>query len=206
MKEEDSFLRQHFKYYQEWDHWLEKAKKLKRASLILYNADLPDLQLYDQAYKKALEEIGEEGKAPVRHRHPDMLPAFSMFGSALENLFKAVMVYKDPGLISADKLSQDLKSHDLVHLAEEAGVTLSELETRLLSRLSEVVIWKARYSVPTNLKFGDRFFHKLDNISLTDAEGCRNALEELFTRVTTMLPDPPAKSTEGFGVLLVWKE
>src|SRR5258707_4037153 len=121
MKEEDSFLRQHFKYYQEWDHWLEKAKKLKRASLILYNADLPDLQLYDQAYKKALEEIGEEGKAPVRHRHPDMLPAFSMFGSALENLFKAVMVYKDPGLISADKLSQDLKSHDLVHLAEEAG-------------------------------------------------------------------------------------
>jgi hypothetical protein len=205
MKEEDSFLQQHFRYYQEWDHWLGKAEKLKRASLILYNVDLPDLRLYDQAYKKALDEIGEEGKAPVRHPHPDMLPAFSMFGSALENLFKGVMVHKDPGLIGADKLSQSLKSHDLPLLAKEAGITLSEPETRLLAWLSEVVIWKARYSVPTNLKFGDAFFHRLDNISLDDAEACMKVLEELFARTTKMLP-APKKLTEGFDVLVVWKE
>jgi hypothetical protein len=115
------------------------------------------------------------------------------------------MVHKDPGLIGADKLSQSLKSHDLLDLAKEAGVTLSAPETRLLAWLSEVVIWKARYSVPTNLKFGDAFFHRLDNISLADAAACMKVLEELFARTTKMLPEAK-KLTEGFDVLVVWKE
>jgi hypothetical protein len=107
--QEDTFLQKNFEYYQEWHHWLGKADKLKRAALILYQADLPDLRLYDAAYKIALAEIGEEGRAPVRHPHPDMLPAFSLFGSALESVFKGLMVSKNPGLIGADKLSPSLK-------------------------------------------------------------------------------------------------
>jgi hypothetical protein len=205
MSNENTFLQQNFRFYQEWHHWLGKAEKLKRASLILYNADLPDLRLYDEAHKMALQEIGDEGKALVRHPHPDMLPAFSMFGSALENLFKGVMVHKDPELIGANKLSPSLKSHDLLELAEAAGVALSEPETRLLAWLSEVVIWKARYSVPTNTKFGDAFFHRLDNISLADAEACIKALEELFARTVKMLPEPK-KLTEGFDLIIAWKE
>jgi hypothetical protein len=65
--QEDTFLQKNFEYYQEWHHWLGKADKLKRAALILYQAGLPDLRLYDAAYKTALAEIGEEGRAPVRH-------------------------------------------------------------------------------------------------------------------------------------------
>jgi hypothetical protein len=106
---EDTFLQQNFRHYQAWYHWFGKAQKLKRAALILYQADLPELRLYDAAYKKALEEIGEEGKAPVRHPHPDMLPAFSLFGSALESIFKGLMVSKDPGLIGAHRLSEPEK-------------------------------------------------------------------------------------------------
>lgn len=146
--------------------WLGKAGKLKRAALILYQADLPDLRLCDAAYKIALAEIVKEGRAPVRHPHPDMLPAFSLFGSALESVFKGLMVSKNPDLIGADKLSPSLKSHDLVQLANDAGLPLSEQETRLFAWVSEVVIWKARYSVPTNTKYGDAFFHRLDNIYL----------------------------------------
>jgi hypothetical protein len=70
------------------------------------------------------------------------------------------MVSKNPGLISANRLSPILKSHDLVQLAKDAGIKLSGPETRLLAWVSEVVIWKARYSVPTNPKFA--FFHRLD--------------------------------------------
>jgi hypothetical protein len=44
--QEDTFLQKNFEYYQEWQHWLGKADKLKRAALILYQADLPDLRLY----------------------------------------------------------------------------------------------------------------------------------------------------------------
>jgi hypothetical protein len=62
MSNENTFLQQNFKFYQEWHHWVGKAEKLKRASLILYHADLPDLRLYDEAHKRALEEVGDEGK------------------------------------------------------------------------------------------------------------------------------------------------
>ena len=201
---EESFLQQNFKYYQEWYHWLSKAEKLKRASVILYRADLPDLRLYDKAYKKTLAEIGDEGKAPVRHPHPDMLPAFSMFGSAVESLFKGLMVHKTPDLIGANKLSRRLKSHNLVDLAKDAGVKLSAPEIRLLAWLSEVVIWKARYSVPSDTKYGDVFFHRLDNMSLTDAQACIKALEGIFSRSKKMLPRSK-KVSEGFDVLVVWK-
>jgi hypothetical protein len=205
MSNESTFLQKNFEYYQEWHHWLRKADKLKRAALILYQADLPDLRLYNEAYKAALAEIGEEGKAPVRHPHPDMLPAFSLFGSALESIFKGLMVSKNRDLIGAHKLSPSLKSHDLVQLANDAGVALSEPETRLLAWVSEVVIWKARYSVPTNTKYGDAFFHRLDNISLGDAEGCIQALEGIFDRTKAALP-PLERVSDGLDILISWKE
>ncbi len=65
---EETFLQKHFEYYQAWHHWLGKAVKLKRAALILYRADLPDLRLYDKAYKKAEKEVGDEGKALIRRQ------------------------------------------------------------------------------------------------------------------------------------------
>ena len=203
MNEEDSFLQKNFRYYQAWHHWLRKADKLKRAALILYQADLPDLQLYDAAYNRALEEIGDEGKALVRHPHPHMMPAFSLFGSALESIFKGIIVSKD--LIGEHKLSPNLKSHDLVQLSKDAGIVLNEPENRLLAWVSEVVIWKARYSVPTNIKYADAFFHRLDNISLVDAEACVKALEKIFERTKATLP-PLERVSEGFDLLVVWKE
>jgi hypothetical protein len=202
---EESFLQKNFEYYQAWHHWLRKAVKLKRAALILYRADLPDLRLYDKAYKKAEKEVGQEGKALIRHRHPDMLPAFSMFGSALESLFKGLMVSKSPGLIGAHKLSPSLKSHDLVQLSKDAGVKLNAPETRLLGWLSEVVIWKARYSVPTNTKFGAAFFHRLDNTSLADAQACIKILETIFARTKKALPKEK-RISDGFDLLIAWKE
>lgn len=202
---EETFLQKNFEYYQAWHHWLSKAVKLKRAALILYRADLPDLRLYDKAYKKALKQIGDEGRALIRHRHPDMLPAFSMFGSALENLFKGLMVSKNPGLIGVNKLSPSLKSHDLVQLAKDAEVKLNAQEMRLLAWMTEVVIWKARYSVPTNTKFGDAFFHRLDNTTLADARTCIKILRAIFARTKKILPRQKRVS-DGFDVLIAWKE
>jgi hypothetical protein len=202
---EETFLQKNFEYYQAWHHWLGKAVKLKRAALILYLADLPDLRLYDKAYKKALKQIGAEGRALIRHQHPDMLPAFSMFGSALESLFKSLMVSKNPSLIGAHKLSPSLKSHDLVQLARHAGVKLNAQEIGVLAWVTEVVIWKARYSVPTNIKFGDAFFHRLDNTKLADAQACIKVLRAIFTRTKKMLPRQK-RISNWFDVLIAWKE
>jgi hypothetical protein len=109
------------------------------------------------------------------------------------------MVSKNPGLISANRLSPILKSHDLVQLAKDAGIKLCGPETRLLAWVSEVVIWKARYLVPTNPKFA--FFHRLDNIDLADAIACIKALEGISARTKKMLPRPKRVS-EGFDALV----
>ncbi|WP_283848632.1 hypothetical protein [Bradyrhizobium australafricanum] len=39
---------------------------------------------------------------------------------------------------------------------------------------------------------------------MADAEACITALEDLFERVTKLLPEP-AKLSEGLDVLVVWK-
>jgi hypothetical protein len=90
-------------------------------------------------------------------------------------------------------------------LANDAGLALNEPETMLLAWVSEVVIWKARYSVPTNTKYGDAFFHRLDNISLADAEACIDAMERIFERTKAARP-PLEKVSEGFDLLISWRE
>jgi hypothetical protein len=202
---EETFLQKNFEYFQAWHHWLDKAVKLKRAALVLYRANLPDLRLYDKAHKKAEKAVGDEGKALIRHHHPDMLPAFSMFGSALENLFKGLMVSKNSSLIGANQLSTSLTSHNLVRLAKDAGLKLSKEETYLLEWISQVVIWKARYSVPTKIKSADAFFHDLDNTSLADAKACIKILEVIFARTKKHLPRRKRVS-DGFDLLIAWKD
>jgi hypothetical protein len=93
---ENTFLQKNYEYYQEWHRWLGKAVKLKRASLILYRADLPDLRRYEKAHQKAVKEIGEEGVAPIRHLHPDLLPAFSMFGLGTREPFQGLDGQQEP--------------------------------------------------------------------------------------------------------------
>ena len=196
----DEFLRTNFKYFQEWHHWYDKAVSLRKSAMVLYRSALPALRKYDRAEKKARKELEIRPVAQVRFPHPDMLPAFSLFGSVLESAFKGIMVHDNPGLIRADKLDPILKSHKLIDLAGRAGIKLSSREQRVLGWLTEVLIWKARYSVPTNIKHGDKFFDRFDNIRLDDARACVRVIEEVFARAKRAMPRP-AKRT-GFDVLV----
>jgi hypothetical protein len=98
------------------------------------------------------------------------------------------MVSKDPSLISEHKLSEKLKSHKLVELAEAAGVQLSRRDKQVLEWLTEVVIWKARYSVPTGIRSASNFFHPLDDVTLDSARKCREVIEEVFKRAKRSMP------------------
>jgi hypothetical protein len=185
---EDDFLQKNFQYFQERHHWHDKAVSLRRAALVLYRANLPELRLYEKARRATLKELELRPVAPVRHPHPDVLPAFSLFGSALESIFKGVMVCNKPDLISAKHLSAKLKNHKRLELARNAQVTLSAQETAVLAWVTEVLIWKARYSVPTDMRFAEDFFLRLDNISLSDARVCTKTLEAVFARAKKALP------------------
>jgi hypothetical protein len=186
--EPEDFLRSNYRYFQEWQHWYDKAVKQHRAATLLFRDGLPELRRYEKARRVALKELESRPVAQVKYAHPDMLIAFSLFGSALESAFKGIMVSNKPSLIGKDKLSKDLKDHRLLVLANKAGVKLSERERHLLDWLTEVLIWKARYSVPTDIRYGDKFFHHLDNIVLGDAKICRRMLDEVFARAKKAMP------------------
>jgi hypothetical protein len=69
-------------------------------------------------------------------------------------LLKGLLIAERPALVQprADQpeilFDHRIRSHDLVLLAESAGVDLSEDERALLDRLNEYALWAGRYRFP----------------------------------------------------------
>lgn len=76
---------------------------------------------------------------------------YLLAGYALENCLKGLIVAQVPGRIRGDKLSEDVKGHDLCKLAETGGVSLSPDERELLELISRHIVW-GKYPVPTQLE------------------------------------------------------
>jgi hypothetical protein len=76
---------------------------------------------------------------------------FMVFGFALENLVKGIIVCRDPTLVSKDRLRRwHGNEHDLAALFVRAAVSLSEQEHQLLERTTRITEWKGRYPVAMN--------------------------------------------------------
>jgi hypothetical protein len=74
-----------------------------------------------------------------------------VFGFAIENLAKGIMVCRDPSLVSRARLkSWHGKGHDLVTLFDRAGISVSTEEKVTLARVSRIAVWKGRYPVAMN--------------------------------------------------------
>lgn len=79
-------------------------------------------------------------------------PTALLLGFAAENFVKAAYVKvlaigKDGRTV--DALPKRLKRHDLSAIAGETGIRFSNPERELLRRLTPIVQWAGRYSVPT---------------------------------------------------------
>jgi hypothetical protein len=98
------------------------------------------------------------------------------------------MVCRNKDLIGADHLSKSLQEHNLIKLARSAGVSLSKAEEYVLQWVTEVLIWKARYSVPTRTKYAQHFFHKLDDVRLKRTSRCIKILDGVFARAKKTMP------------------
>jgi hypothetical protein len=99
--------------------------------------------------RASLKETKRIGSA-VRMSIPSLLLAGFGFESLLKGILLRQMYFRgQPMTIVKGKafLVGSLKSHDLVGLAERAGVPLDAEETRLLERLTTIVTWAGRYPV-----------------------------------------------------------
>ena len=74
-----------------------------------------------------------------------------VFGFALENLAKGIIVCRDPSLVLRARLeSWHGKGHELVTLFDRAGIGVSNDERDTLDRVSRIAEWKGRYPVAMN--------------------------------------------------------
>jgi len=76
---------------------------------------------------------------------------FMIFGFALENLAKGIIVCRDPTVVKRKKLhTWHGNGHKLRALFVRAEIPLSEAETNLLERTTRITEWKGRYPVAMN--------------------------------------------------------
>lgn len=108
-----------------------------------------DVILKTEDIVKRIEEERRSDRWPLQAQSLYlMLVAF-----AIENLCKADIVRTQGLVISEEiqksgKLSEKLKTHDLVSLVRKVGLNLDQQEQTLLRNLQKTAVWTARYPVP----------------------------------------------------------
>jgi hypothetical protein len=107
-----------------------------------------------------------------------------LHGYVLENILKAVIIYKKPGLIASDKLSEVVANHFLIDLAGIANIQLSSYENAVLKWLTEVVIWKGRYSIPKQPRHIGVFW-AFDHLTSENMDACTGAINDVFYRAAS---------------------
>ncbi|WP_315743131.1 hypothetical protein [Bradyrhizobium sp. SZCCHNR1075] len=199
------FLEKNFEHLQSPQSWYSKGLNLRRSARYLYKATLPDIRRYETARRRASRLLERSNKdfATIRCRTPEVLPIIALYGLALENVFKAVMVHRNPKLIASKKMGSSLTgNHDLVRFADHAKVSLSSFERQLLDWTSEVVVWKGRYEVPLEAKKLGSFW-ALDHSIGDNVRSCTKTLEAIFDRGSKQLPPKIYKRRfEGYSILV----
>jgi hypothetical protein len=158
--------------------WKSKAEELHCASLFLANKFTSDV--------KALEHnarLYEEKKITDKPNPPKLIfnQFFLLSSFALENLFKGLVIYKEPNLISGGKTKGILRSHDLLSLAARADVPLNEEERRFCILASSAAVYWGRYPVSNS---ADTHIS-----SLALGELAIPTYEQLFVRIIALYPE-----------------
>ncbi|MET4323597.1 hypothetical protein [Bradyrhizobium sp. RT5a] len=199
------FLEKNYQFFQQPEHWWEKAIELRRAARNLYRATLPDIRRYESACKKAANKFlkSTRDEALIKCREPQVLPVFMLHGMSLENAFKALIVCRNSKLVGSNKILRDLHIHDLSKLAKLAGIPLSRSEEQMLDWLSEVVIWKGRYQLPTAAKYLGTFW-VLDGTIVDEIKPSNRTVDGVFARIESALRPSLPKSRVRYSKLVRW--
>lgn len=140
--------------------WFDKATELLMLGEIL---EQKIREAWADARKNAVSDVTLETEDLIKRieeeRRSDRWPLqaqslyFMLVAFAIENLCKADIVRAQGLEISEEikksgKLSEELKTHDLVSLVRKVGLDLDQQEQVLLRHLQRTAVWSARYPVP----------------------------------------------------------
>jgi hypothetical protein len=118
--------------------WVLTARRLKRSADIIFDQCENDLRAM------------ESGISPLELHNLELAGCATMlYGLALENLLKAIVIQVQPTAIVDHKLRKwPSGGHDLLLLRKEARLGVNDSEKDLLTRLAAFVKWAGRYPIP----------------------------------------------------------
>ncbi|MGO8977481.1 MAG: hypothetical protein ACLPTZ_21220 [Beijerinckiaceae bacterium] len=151
----NEFAKELFKTAQRPVSWLLSAERLRDAAEVISEHELaneiPYFKAYAEAQQEAVAEAYSDGKdagvAEIKAVPPNYPPAQLLYAYAIENVLKGLVIANTPRLIEEQELNEGLKSHNLIKLAEKAGLTVHVEERLVLEALSQLSVWAGRYPV-----------------------------------------------------------
>jgi hypothetical protein len=148
--------KQTFKAGQQPAAWFRSAGRLRDAAEAILKHELSAERAYSRAREIADEEASAEsarndtgvGSADIRAIAPNYPPAQLLYGYAIENVLKGLIVFQRPDLIQEHELHGELTTHDLNELAKKAKVAVDQQHERpVLEALTRLSIWAGRYPI-----------------------------------------------------------
>jgi hypothetical protein len=135
-------------------HWLAKARQLKKAADILFIEFENDQEEYDREFSENMLS------RPMTLAYPDDSITTMLLGFAIENLLKGLYVNAQNNAEPIEDLNQlklPGRSHALEPiasaLAERKLINFSPEEIELLHVLERAIFWRGRYPSPKNIDF-----------------------------------------------------
>lgn len=124
--------------------WVKAASLLRAAELCWdhYSAARVDFQKDPERYVR--EKKGFVDDLHLVHVY------FLVSGMAIEGFLKGIVVARNTDLFADGSKERRLYSHDLVDLAQWAGVDIDADARFLLKQLEGAVVWHGRYPTPRN--------------------------------------------------------
>jgi hypothetical protein len=125
--------------------WRKKAEELK------YSADV--------LWPKAIRHLNKVSASVHKKQMPDFekLPpqvfttASGLLGFSLECLFKACIIRDNPHFMDNGQQNSQMKTHDLLYLAELGKIPLSQEEKSVCQKLTKTMYVDFRYPVDKNV-------------------------------------------------------
>ena len=162
--------------------WRAKSKELHRAALVVAKQVGEDwAALMRNAEAKDAGHITDIPDPPT-----NIMPQFVLLAAfSLENMLKGLILFKEPGLVTGGKTTDVLRSHDLIALADRAGVQLTDDEANLCKLASSASTYWGRYPISNSVgtyidSYGiggesiaefENLFSRLEDIYLVQARG-----------------------------------
>ena len=195
-----------FKAGQQPSSWLLSAESLRDAAEIILQGEAENALSYSRAVEKAHEELAADpavdASAEIRCEPPNYLPGQLLYGYALENVLKGLIIANNPSVASETELSDQIKKHTLVDLAAAARFQVGPQEVDTLKALTQLSVWAGRYPVALKLKHHTTIDPLSDKHAFLDYGAHHPIVRNVFDRGLAELKSKAPSSPRKFGLIV----